>query len=251
MLHTYRQRGGCQLLGASDDDVAIGGVNRGVLIAMENDRGNAAPVTFGTRDVSGSVDGRWLPHGVERGGHIAGDTRRKAGMHADRGEEIGISGPHDGSGRTARRKAGDVDALRVDRVVTHDLIGDAGNQRGLAMAAALVVRAEPVPAPERVGEGGLRRVSDETGVLFGKRIHARGGGEVVGRLPTAMQHDHQRDRVPMAIAAWDVELVGACTRFVVERSHHELCAVRRDVVMRHRRWHGVSSPEQATQCPGC
>src|SRR5262249_41065065 len=68
VLHTYRERGGRQLLRASDDGVAIGRVDRGVLIAMENDCRNAAPVTFGTRGVSGWADGdrRWPPHGVER-----------------------------------------------------------------------------------------------------------------------------------------------------------------------------------------
>ena len=38
------------------------------------------------------------------------------------------------------REPGDIDALRVDRVVAHNLPRDACDQRGLALAALLIAR---------------------------------------------------------------------------------------------------------------
>ena len=48
---------------------------------------------------------------------------------------------------------------------------------------------------EALADGGLRRIGDEAAVLLGERVHARAGGEVVGRLGAAVQHDDQRDRL--------------------------------------------------------
>ena len=59
-------------------------------------------------------------------------------MYADRCVQVGIRRAHDGGGGPAGRQARDVDALRIDRMVPHDLAGDAGDQRGFAPAAALV-----------------------------------------------------------------------------------------------------------------
>ena len=50
-------------------------------------------------------------------------------------------------------------------------------------------------------------------MLLGERVHPRAGGEVVGRLGAAVQHDDQGHRLP-AIAAGDVELVGAASGLV-------------------------------------
>ena len=85
----------------------------------------------------------------------------RPGMHADRGVEIGIGRPHDGSRRAAGGQPGDVDAPRIDRVVAHDLAGDAGDQRGLAPIALLVAGAEPVPALLGVGGRRLPGIDDE------------------------------------------------------------------------------------------
>jgi hypothetical protein len=76
--------------------------------------------------------------------------------------------------------------------------------------------------------GGLRRIDDEAVVLFGERVHARAGGEVVGRLRAAVQHDDQRERLP-TIAAGDVELVNAASGLVPVGPRHELGAVGHDV----------------------
>ena len=155
-------------------------------------------------------------------------------MHADRGVEIGVGHPHDGGGRRTGREPGDIDALRVDRVVAHDLPGDARDQRRLALAALLVARAEPVPALRGVGGGGLGRIGDEAGVLLGEHVHPRAGGEVVGRLGAAVQHDDQGDRLP-TIAAGDVELVVAAAGLVAVGGYQKLSAVRHDVGRVRRR----------------
>ena len=195
-----------------DDLIAVARVHRRVLIAMEHDRRNVRRYPSALEALPDRRAGlRALPHGGEGRRHVARGAAGEAGMHADRGVEIGVGRAHDGRRRAAGREPGDIDAPRVDRVVAHDLAGDAGDQRGLARVALLVARAEPVPALRRVRGRRLRRIDDETGVLFGERVHARAGGEVVGRLGAAVQHDDQRQRLP-AIAAGDVELVGAAAR---------------------------------------
>ena len=155
-------------------------------------------------------------------------------MHADRGVEIGVGHAHDGGSRATGRQSGDIDPFGIDRVVAHDLPRDARDQRGLALAMLLVARAEPVPALRGVGGGGLGRIGDETGVLLGERIHPRAGGEVVGRLGAAVQHDDQRDRLA-TIAAGDVELVVAASGLVAVGSRQKLSAVRHDVGRLRRR----------------
>ena len=135
-----------------------------------------------------------LAHGGEGRGHVARGPHRQAGMDADRRVEVGIGRPHDRRRRPAGREPGDVDAPRVDRVLAHDLAGDAGDQRGLAPVAPLVGGAEPVPAALHVRRRVLRRIDDEAGALLGERVHPRAGREVVGRLGAAVQHDDQRAR---------------------------------------------------------
>ena len=71
---------------------------------------------------------------------------------------------------------------QIDRALAHDLPGHACDQRGFTLVAPLVARAEPVPALLGVGGTRLRRVEDEEAILFGEDVHARAGGEVVGRL---------------------------------------------------------------------
>jgi hypothetical protein len=67
---------------------------------------------------------------------------------------------------------------------------------------------------------------------FGARVHARGGGEVIGRLRAPVEHDYQRDHLARTITAGDVELGGAASCLVAIRSRHELCTVGDDIVMR-------------------
>src|SRR4051794_17742864 len=127
-------------------------------------------------------------------------------MHPDGGVKLGIRRTHDGCRRTAGGKSGDIDATWIYPVGFHDLPGDAGDQRGLALIPALVVGVEPVPAFIGIGRRGLSRVGDETAMLLGKRIHAGAGGEVVGRLGTAVQHHDQRHRLGAAVGG-HIELV--------------------------------------------
>ena len=54
-------------------------------------------------------------------------------------------------------------------------------------------------------------------MLLGERVHARAGGEVVGRLGAAVQHDDQRHRLA-AVGAGDVELVAAAPGVAAEGS---------------------------------
>ena len=154
-------------------------------------------------------------------------------MHADRGVEIGIGRCHDRGGRPTGGEPGDIDPLRVDRVLGHDLAGDARDQRGLAAVALLVLRLEPVPALGDVGRGRLGRVGDQAAMLLGQHVHPRAGGEVVGRLGAAVQHDHQRQCLPV-IGAGHVELVGAAAGLVAVGSGEEPGAVRQGFRCRRR-----------------
>ena len=79
-----------------------------------------------------------LPHGDERGGKIAGGAAGQAGMYADRRVQFGVRRSHDGGSGAAGRQASDVDALRIDRIVPHDLTGDAGDYRGFTTTPLLV-----------------------------------------------------------------------------------------------------------------
>ena len=63
-------------------------------------------------------------------------------MDPDRSVQIAVGGAHDGRSGASGRKAGDKDALGIDRIVLHDLAGDARDQRGLAFVALLVGRCE-------------------------------------------------------------------------------------------------------------
>ena len=242
--------------GLGDDLVAVARMDRRVPVAVEHDRRHdpppprgRSPAGRGPRGAGGSGS-RPAPHGGESGGQVAGRADGEAGMHADGGVQVGVGRPHDGGGRPAGREPGDVDARRVDRVVGHDLAGDARDQRRLALVALLVAGAEPVPALRRVGGAGLRGVDDEAGVLLGERVHARAGGEVVGRLGAAVQHHHQGQRLPV-VAAGHVELVGAAAGLVAVGPGEELGPVRHGLGCRRRkrRQPARSRPEAAAVEP--
>src|SRR5207247_7368448 len=68
---------------------------------------------------------------------------------------------------------------------------------------------EPIPAPARIGAGGLRGIDGEGGVPLGQRIHRRARGKLGGVLATAMQHDEERHGLA-GIATREIQLVGAC-----------------------------------------
>ena len=189
-LHSRRQADDLGRGRLRDDLFAVAGMHRGVLVAVEHDRRNDSPgLPRAIRTAPGSD--RAPAHGGKCRWQVAGSAAGKARMNADRGVEIGIGRSHYRRGGPAGRKPRHVNAPGIDRVVAHDLTGDARDQRGLAPAAPLVLRPEPVPALRGVGGSRLRRIDDEAALLLGERVHARAGGEVVGRLGTAVQHDDQ------------------------------------------------------------
>jgi hypothetical protein len=58
----------------------------------------------------------------------------------------GLACPQYRGSSAARRYAGDLDAPRADGVVVHDLAGDAGDDRRLALIALLIPSIVPIPA---------------------------------------------------------------------------------------------------------
>ncbi len=87
-----------------------------------------------------------------------------------------------------------------------DLTGHAGKDGWLTALALLVVGLEPVPALRTVGGHRLGRIEHATRLLFGQPIHGGPCSEVVRILRTAMQHDHQRQCLPV-IATGEIQLV--------------------------------------------
>ena len=181
---------------------AVVGMHGAVAVAVENNGGDRRPAGM---TATGSAA---LAHGGERRGHVGGGSVGEAGMDPDRGVQIAVGGAHDGRGGASGREAGDEDALGIHRIVLHDLAGDARDQRGLAFVALLVGAAEPVPAFRRVGVAALRRIDHEAVLFFCDEVHPGAGGEIVRRLGAAVQHDDQRKRLPLMVAAGDEELVG-------------------------------------------
>ena len=162
-------------------------------------------------------------------------------MYADRCVQIGIRRAHDSGGGPAGRQARDVDALRIDRMVPHDLAGDTGDQRRFAPAAALIAGAKPVPALRLVGSARLLGIDHEAVLLFRQEVHPGAGGEIVGRLGVAVKHDHQGKRLSLR-AAWDEQLVGPASRCVAEGAFDEPRALGHDI-RRGRR----SAPDRTSQ----
>jgi DNA invertase Pin-like site-specific DNA recombinase len=128
-----------------------------------------------------------------------------------------------------------LDALWINRIVAHDLAGDARDKRGPASVALLVGCAKPVPAFRRVGVAALCRIDHEARLLFCDEVHSRTGGEIIRRLSAAVKHHDQGKRLPL-IAARDEELVGTTSRRVAVGAIAELSTLRYDV---RRRWRGA------------
>ena len=111
-------------------------------------------------------------------------------MDPDGRVQIGVGRCHDGGGRPARRQTGDVDPLRVDRIVPHDLASDARDQRRLPAVPLLLARAKPVPAFRLVGSTWLLRIDHEAMSFFRQEIHPGAGREIVRRLGATVKHDN-------------------------------------------------------------
>ena len=121
-----------------------------------------------------------------------------------------------------------IDALWINRIVAHDLAGDARDKRRFTSAALLVGCAKPVPAFRLVCVAALCRIDHEARLFFCDKVHPRTGGEIVWRLGAAVKHDDQRKRLPL-IAAGDEELVGTASRRIAVGTFDEPCALRHDV----------------------
>ena len=238
------QTGGSGTAGLGDDLVAIARIDGRVLVAMEHDRRHGPPLPPARPPEGWSGDRASALHGGERGGQILRSARGETGMHANRGIEIGIGRCHNGGRGPSSGEPGNIDPLRVDRVLAHDPAGDARDQRGLAAVTLLVLRLNQFQHLEswRRTPGPGRH---EAAMLLGKRVHPRAGGEVVGRLGAAMQHDHQRQRLPV-IAARHVELVVAAAGLIAVGSGEELGAVRQGVRCRHA---GPANPPSPASRP--
>jgi hypothetical protein len=81
-------------------------------------------------------------------------------------EKIGIGFTHDSGRGAARRQSGNIDALRIDIVILHDLSCDTGDERRLAVVTGLVAWPEPVPTLRWIGGLQLLRVNDKTAAKF-------------------------------------------------------------------------------------
>ena len=154
-------------------------------------------------------------------------------MDPDRGIQIVVGCSHDSrSGRSGRQSA-DIDAFWINRIVAHDLAGDARDKRGLASAALLVGCAKPVPAFRLIGVAALRGIDHEAGLFFCDEIHSCARGEIVWRLGAAVKHHDQGKRLSL-IAARDEELVIPASGCVAVDGFDELRPLRRDIRCRRR-----------------
>ena len=121
-------------------------------------------------------------------------------MDPDRGIEVGVGVTHDRRRSGARGQARDEHPRRIDRVLRHDLTGDAGDQRRLTGVSRLVGHVEPIPAPLHVGRLSLGGIGDEESAALGQFVHLRAGREIIRVLRAAVQHDDQRHRRAGAVA---------------------------------------------------
>src|ERR1039457_2028566 len=186
-----------RLEGVVGQAVRVDGGNYAVLVAVEDDQGNAVDGTGACR--------RPLVDGRERGGDVVGGATGQAGMNACGGVQVRVGRAHDGRHGSSGGQAGHVDATLVNGVGSQDLPGDPGDEGGFAGALVLVRRLEPVPVPPVVGDAVLLRVGHEEGVPLGQLVHPCAGREVVSGLRAAVQHHDQRDLLP-GVAGGNVEL---------------------------------------------
>src|SRR6185437_16034222 len=113
-------------------------------------------------------------------------------------------------------------------MVSHDLPGDARDQRRFATAPPLVAWAKPVPAFRLVGSAGLLRIDHEAIELLRQEIHPGAGREILRRLGAAVKHDDERKRLSLG-AAPDEKLVASASGRVAEGAGDEPCALVSDI----------------------
>src|SRR5713101_5916171 len=119
-------------------------------------------------------------------GRSNGGPTGEARMYTDCRVQIVVRCSHDSSSGRSGRQSTNVDALWINRIVAHDLAGDARDKRRFTPAALLVGSAKPVPAFCPVCLTALCRVGHKAGLFFCDKIHPRTGGEIVWRLGAAV-----------------------------------------------------------------
>ena len=117
------------------------------------------------------------------------------------------------------------DRLQTSGAAEHHHPRDTGDQRRFTVATLLVARPEPIPARRSIGGCGLFRVRNEEGAFLGDRVHACAGGEDVSRLGATVQHDDQRERLPL-IGVRHIQFVSTGFGVVAVGLGNELSACR-------------------------
>jgi len=100
---------------------AIVWMHGGVAVAVKNNCRDMRPVAGDAPSTRSAA----LPHGDKCGRHVSGGPVGEAGMDSNRCVQIVIGCSHDSrSGRSGRQSA-DINAFWINRIVAHDLAGDA------------------------------------------------------------------------------------------------------------------------------
>src|ERR1700682_6246132 len=203
---------------------AVVWMHRNVAIAVKNNDRDRRPVTWNYPVIGPAT----LSHGDKRRGKVNGRPTGEARMDADCREQIVVRCSHDSSSGRSGRQSTNVDALRINRIVAHDLASDARDKRRFTPAPLLVGCAKPVPAFRLVCLAALCRIDHKASLFFCDKVHPRTGGKIVWRLGAAVKHDDQRKQLPL-ITAWDEELVGTASRRIAVGTFDEPCALRHHV----------------------
>jgi hypothetical protein len=109
------------------------------------------------------------------------------------------------------------------------------------VAAPLFTTLEPVPAFGGVGRFGLCRVGNEEALLLCALVHLRACSKVIGRLGTAVQHHHQRQRLA-SVTARHIQLVSPAAGLVGKVVGFESRACGNNHCRRLRRATGQTLP---------
>ena len=163
-----------------------------------------------------------LPHRLHRRREGAGRAVRQARVHGHRREDVGMGGRQHGCHGAAGRHPDDEHALWVDRPsrrLGHHGPRRAGEERGLARAARLVLGGEPVPAALGVVLAHLLGVRDDEAVAVRLLVEKRARGERRGRLGAPVERDDERGGRRRVEAVGDVDADGSWATAVVVLDH--------------------------------
>src|SRR6266851_1708524 len=204
--------------------IAVVWMHCNVAIAVKNNGWDRWLVTWNYPVIGPAT----LSHGDKCGGKVNGGPAGEAGMYTDGRVQIVVCCSHYSSSGRSGRQSTNVDALWINRIVAHDLAGDARDKRRFTPAALLVGSAKPVPEFRLVCLAALCGIDHKASLFFCNKVHPRTGGEIVWRLGAAVQHTDQRKRLPL-ITAWDEEPIGTASRRIAAGAFDEPCALRHDV----------------------